>query len=123
RYDTRAALGDEAARSAQRRPLKPIMFCTTASLASATSPCSRTSSAHDSHSFLVLPATFTVTSSSASSPQDLQVGMIGVSARAYTSLGPRVEGLGRVVGKGARRAQARAGTWPRSKQADSEQGP
>src|SRR6478752_95726 len=70
---------------AQRRPLKPIMFCTTASLASATSPCSRTSSAHDSQSFFVLPATLTVTSSSASSPQDLQVGIFFPSlGRGYT---------------------------------------
>src|SRR6185295_11967646 len=69
----RAAIDEQ---SPQRRPLKPIMFCTTTSLASATSPCSRASSAHASHTFLVFPSTFTVKSSSASSPHDLQVGMV-----------------------------------------------
>src|SRR5262245_50710366 len=51
------------------------MFWTTASLSCATASCSAASSAQDSQSFLLLPATFTVTSSSTSSPQDLQTGM------------------------------------------------
>src|SRR5678816_2716309 len=58
----------------QRRPLKPIICCTTASLCSAMSSCSRAVSAQSSQSFLVLPCTLTLTSSSTSSPQPLQIG-------------------------------------------------
>src|SRR3954471_20531236 len=85
------------------------MFCTTASLASATSPCSRTSSAHDSHNFLVFPATFTVKSSSASSPHDLQVGMVAsldtsVHAAPHDGRARRAQ----IVGKGTLLGSARA---------------
>src|SRR6187401_1858741 len=60
------------------------MFCTTDSLASATSSASRARSAQSSHSFLVLVPTFTDTSASTSSPQPLQIGM----CRAYCTFPP-----------------------------------
>jgi hypothetical protein len=43
-----------------RLPLNPIMFCTTASLCSATSASSRARSAQSSHTFFDFPADFTV---------------------------------------------------------------
>src|SRR4051812_364385 len=76
---------------AQRRPLKPIMFCTADSLSSAIWSCSRATSAQLSHSFLDFPLTFTVTSSSLSSPQPLHVAMPKMLAKSARHLNSRAQ--------------------------------
>jgi phage shock protein A len=60
-----------------RRPLKPIIPCTTLSLASAISPSSRTRSAQSSHIFFAFPATFTLTRVSTSLSHTLHVAIAG----------------------------------------------
>src|SRR5687768_17516803 len=77
-------------RALQRRPLKPIIFCTTASLASAMASPSRASSAQLSHTFLLFVPTFTVWSSSTSSPQALQTGMLCDLSERQRLVKPRV---------------------------------
>src|SRR5262249_49661144 len=75
---SRYAAGPARRSRAYRRPLNPIMPCTTDSLCSATSACSRARSAQSSHIFLALPPTWSLVRQSSSLSHSLQVAMASV---------------------------------------------